>query len=271
MHNALLDAEKLQMQTVQVFTKNQQQWKCTPLAPAAISEWSAHRNRLKFSKTVSHASYLINLASPDQRMWEMSVALLIEELRRCSQLGIPYLVIHPGAHMGIGEADGLRRIAAALDVAHDTLSGDPTITCLEGTAGQGSTLGHRLEHLAAIIDLVAQPDRLGVCLDTAHLFAAGYDFRGKRYSAFRRQLGSTIGLRRVKVLHLNDSKRELGSRVDRHAHIGQGTIGRSGFIPLVRDAAFANTPKILETPKDHHPSGRLWDEVNLAALQRMLR
>ena len=144
-------------------------------------------------------------------------------------------------------------------------------TCLEITAGQGSSLGYRLEHLAEIISQSKTPDKLAVCLDTAHLFAAGYDFRGRRYAAFRRDLDKTVGLKRVKVLHLNDSKKDLGSRVDRHDHIGLGKIGREGFIPIVRDEAFANVPKILETPKIKHPSGRLWDEVNLLTLRSMAK
>lgn len=271
MHNALLDAEKLGMDTVQVFTKNQQQWKCKPLEESAICEWGSHRKRLKFKKTVSHDSYLINLASPDERMWEAGIALFVEELRRCSLLGIPYLVTHPGAHLGIGEEAGLARVAAALDRVHESLPDDSTITCLEITAGQGSTLGYRLEHLAEIIAAVRAPRRVGVCLDTAHLFAAGYDFRGRKYGKFRKQIESTIGMRRVKVLHLNDSKKDLGSRVDRHDHIGKGKIGPQGFIPIVRDEAFLRTPKILETPKDDHPDGRPWDAVNLETLQNMLR
>jgi deoxyribonuclease-4 len=271
LHNALLAAEKLDMQTVQVFTKNQQQWKCKPLDPQSIEQWSSHRRRLKFRKTVSHDSYLINLASPDDLLWQASIALFIQELSRCADLGIPYLVTHPGAHMGTGEPAGFKRVANALDAAHAAVPQANVITCLEITAGQGSSLGYRLEHLATIIEQVRHPRRLGVCLDTAHLFAAGYDFRGRRYARFRKQLDSIIGLARVKVLHLNDSKKDLGSRVDRHDHIGLGKIGKEGFIPIVRDSAFADIPKILETPKSAHPDGRSWDEVNLQTLRSMLR
>lgn len=269
MHHALLEAEALGMDTVQVFTKNQQQWKCKPLSEDVIAQWTSHRRRLKFRKTVSHDSYLINLASPDDRLWQASIDLFIEELRRCVALGIPYLVMHPGAHTGSGEAAGLLRVAAALDRAHEAVPADHVITCLEITAGQGSSLGYRLEHLAAIIDKVRHDRRLGVCLDTAHLFAAGYDFRGRKYDRFRKQLELIIGIKRVKVLHLNDSKKELGSRVDRHEHIGLGKIGRSGFIPWVRDPAFAAVPKILETPKATHPGGRPWDAINLCTLRAM--
>src|SRR5208282_204626 len=173
MHNALLEAEKLGLQTVQVFTKNQQQWKCNPLAPDAVEQWSANLHRLNFRATVSHDSYLINLASPDDRLWRASIDLFIEELRRCVILEIPYLVTHPGAHMGTGEDAGLARVAAALDECHAAVPTDRVTTCLEITAGQGSSLGYRLEHLATILEKVRHPQRTGVCLDTAHLFAAG--------------------------------------------------------------------------------------------------
>lgn len=271
MHNALLEAETLGMETVQVFTKNQQQWKCKPLADETIAQWDSHRKRLKFRKTVSHDSYLINLASFDDRLWEASVALFLEEVSRCELLGITYLVTHPGAHLGHGEAAGLARVAAALDRIHAALPDAKVVTCLEITAGQGTSLGYNLEHLAEIIGKVQQRKRLGVCLDTAHLFAAGYDFRGPKYDQFRKELQKTIGIKQVKVLHLNDSKKELGSRVDRHDHIGHGKIGLSGFEPFVRDEAFAEVPKILETPKDKHESGEAWDAVNLKVLRGMMK
>lgn len=270
MHNALLSAETLGMATVQIFTKNQQQWKCAPLAETAVADWSAHRRRLKFEMTVSHDSYLINLASPDQTLRRKSIDLFIEELRRCIALGIPFLVTHPGAHVGEGEAAGLKRVAKSLDEVHAAVPKAGVVTCLEITAGQGSSLGHRLEHLAEIIAMVKLPERLGVCLDTAHLFAAGYDFRGRRYPKFRREIEATIGIERIKVLHLNDSKKELGSRVDRHDHIGRGKIGLDGFRPFVRDKAFKKLPKILETPKGKSDDGREWDTINLEVLRSLL-
>ena len=270
MHHALLRAEELGHATVQVFTKNQKTWANKPLAADAVAAWAAERDRLKFQHTVSHDSYLINLASADEPLWRKSVELFVEELSRCATLGIPYLVTHPGAHLGTGESAGLRRVAQALDIVHQHVPAG-TITCLESTAGQGSSLGYKLEHLAEIIDQVDQPDRLGVCLDTAHLFAAGYDFRGRRYAKFRRELDATIGVGKVRVLHLNDSKRELGSRVDRHDHIGRGTIGLDGFRPFVRERAFRKVPKILETPKDGKAEdGRDWDAVNLEALRSLM-
>lgn len=269
MHNALLKAEELGFDSVQVFTKNQQQWKCSPLAEDAIGNWKTHCKRLKFEHTVSHDSYLINLASPDSALRLKSIELFVEELSRCEILGIPYLVTHPGAHMGEGEEVGLRRVAQSLDVVHSVVPKARVITCLEITAGQGSSLGYTLEHLAEIISLVKAPQRLGVCLDTAHLFAAGYDFRGRRYAGFCRQVEKTVGLKRIKVLHLNDSKKDLGSRVDRHEHIGRGKIGLDGFRPFVRDKRFGKVPKILETAKEKDEHGRDWDAVNLEVLRSL--
>ena len=270
LHNALIRAAELDCVNVQVFTKNQKQWQCKPLEACDVDDWKRHCKRLKFRQTVSHDSYLINLAATDPAVWAKSVALFMEELRRCAALGIPHLVTHPGAHMGAGEEAGLTKIVAALDVIHDAVPAGGVTTCLEVTAGQGTSLGYRLEHLAEIIDRVKAPKRLAVCLDTAHLFAAGYDFRGRKYAGFRKELDKVIGLSRVKVWHLNDSKKGLGSRVDRHDHIGRGLIGLDGFRPIVRDEAFENVPKILETPKEQDEQGRDWDAVNVETLRGLV-
>jgi deoxyribonuclease-4 len=270
MHNALLRAEELGFDTVQVFTKNQQQWRAPPLGDEAVAQWKTHQKRLGFSPTVSHDSYLINLASPDEIIWRKSVEAFAEEYRRCEVLGIELLVTHPGAHAASGEEAGLGRVVKGLDEIWGRFPGGKTVVCLECTAGQGSSLGYKLEHLSEIIEQTAAPERVGICLDAAHLFAAGYDFRGKKYERFRKELTRTIGLRQIRVWHLNDSKKALGSRVDRHEHIGRGTIGIEGFRPIVRDAAFAKVPKILETPKDGlAPDGRAWDSVNLEVLRSL--
>ena len=270
MHKAVLEAQRLGFSSVQIFTKNQQQWKCKPLDPTAIQTWKTAAAGAKYKLTVSHDSYLINLASPADALWRSSIALFTEEISRCEQLGIPFLVTHPGAHVGSGEEAGIARIVAGLDAVHRNIAAPHVTTCLEITAGQGSSLGYKLEHLAEIIAGVRDPERLGVCLDTAHLFAAGYDFRGRRYAKFRKMIETTVGIDRVKVLHLNDSKKELGSRVDRHDHIGQGKIGLDGFRPFVRDRAFKKIPKILETPKEKSPDGREWDAVNLETLRALM-
>lgn len=270
LQNALLKAEELGLSSVQIFSKNQQQWHCKPLAAEEIEVWRLNCQRLGFKKTVCHDSYLINLASPEAELWRKSVELTVEEVRRCDALGIPYLVMHPGAHIDGDESRGLACIGRALDEVEQRLPGSTTTICLEITAGQGTCLGHRLEHLAEIIEKVRSPERLGVCLDTAHLFAAGYDFRGHKYATFRREVERTVGIDRVKVWHLNDSKRELGSHVDRHDHIGEGQIGLKGFAGIVRDEAFVNVPKILETPKATAPDGREWDVVNIERLRSLM-
>jgi deoxyribonuclease-4 len=271
--NAVTDAVRLGFDTVQIFTKNQAQWAGKALTHEVISDWTQKVADSGFNATVAHDSYLINLASPDDLLWRKSIDAFIVELTNCNRLGIPYLVSHPGAHVGSGEDAGLKRVAVALDMVHDRVPSDASnlaITCLEITAGQGTTLGYRLEHLATILAGVKDAHRLAVCLDTAHLFAAGYDFRGKKYDAFMQEVDRAVGIDRVKVWHLNDSKKELGSRVDRHEHIGLGRIGLEGFKPLLRDKTFASVPKILETAKEKHESGRQWDEVNLEVLRGLM-
>ena len=267
-------AVELGMGTVQVFTKNQQQWRVSPLTDEHRDAWIAAKKAAGFEHTVAHDSYLINLASPDDVLRRKSIELFSEEIRRCEALGIPYLVTHPGAHMGTrddaaDETAGVKRIVAALNQIMPQFPRGKTTVCLESTAGQGSSLGHRLEHLRDILAGVKSRKRVAVCLDTAHLFAAGYDFRGAKYNQLVASLKATVGLEKVKVWHLNDSKKPLGSRVDRHEHIGLGTIGLEGFRPIVRDARWKSVPKILETAKDEHESGRPWDAVNLETLMKL--
>jgi len=266
LHNALIEAKRLGMDCVQIFTKNQRQWTAPPLTDKAVRLWREHRQSTGIDIVVSHDSYLINLASPKDDVREKSIALFRDELERCETLDIPFLVTHPGAHLGIGEDAGLRRVAEALDGIHQSLPGYRTITCLEITAGQGTTLGGRLEHLRTIIDNVKQPNRLAVCIDTAHAFAAGYDPAGKE---FLDELDATVGKDRVKVLHVNDSKVEMGRRVDRHEHIGHGHIPLTAFGVICN--AFREVPKILETPKDMTPEGEPWDTVNLRTLRKLMR
>ncbi len=270
MYNALLEAERLEMDCVQVFTKNQRQWAAPPLKKDDIALWHEHRQSTGIQHVVSHDSYLINLASPKRDVREKSIKLYIDEIERCEVLDIPHLVMHPGAHLGIGEEKGLDRIVKAFDRIHQKLPDYRTLTCLEITAGQGTTLGYTLEHLQFIIENVDEPDRMAVCIDTAHALAAGYDLTGAAGArGFLKQIDATIGRDRVKVLHVNDSKVERGKRVDRHEHIGHGYVDREAFAVLCR--AFKSIPKILETPKAEAPDGRPWDTVNIETLQELMK
>lgn len=280
MYKAVDGAVALGLDTVQVFTHAPAQWAVKRAAsgkfegksvdPEAARRWREARDAAAFEVTVAHDSYLINLASADPEVWERSVSAFEHELLRCEELGITYLVTHPGAHMGTGEEAGVARVVEGLLEVFRRVPKGKSVTCLEITAGQGTSLGYKLEHLAEIISGCGKlGKRLGVCLDSAHLLAAGYDFRGKKYAAFKRQLDATVGVERVKVWHLNDSKKDLGTRVDRHEHIGHGFVGLEGFKPIVRDKDWRDIPKILETAKEKHEDGSEWDTVNLETLRSL--
>ncbi len=252
-------------QTMQIFTRNQNRWVSKPLAPAEIERWQAAQSSSDIAPVVAHASYLINLASPDDALWEKSIDAFVDELSRAEALGLLGVVLHPGAHMKQGEEAGIARVAAALDRCHAATSGFRTLTLLETTAGQGTVLGHRFEQLAAMRAQAADPERIAVCFDTCHAFAAGYDFRTTEgYAAMIADFDRLIGLDRLACFHFNDSKHDLGSRKDRHEHIGQGGIGLSGFAHILNDPRFAHIPMILETPesKDLHEAVK-----NLAVLR----
>lgn len=272
MHNALLEAHSLGMNCVQVFTKNQRQWRVKPLTDEQVNLWNEHTRQTKISQVVSHDSYLINLASPSPEAREKSMALFREELLRCETLGIADLVTHPGAHMKEGEPAGLKRVATALNELHKELPGLSVITCLEVTAGQGTCLGAKFEHIRQIIDQVKEPHRVAVCLDTAHTLEAGYDLTSAEgCRAVLQEFDQVVGLDQIRVIHLNDSKTPRGSRVDRHEHIGHGHVALEAFAVIVKQKQFKSIPKILETPKAEAPDGRPWDTVNLEVLQGLTR
>lgn len=281
MVNALHEGEKLGLDTVQVFTKNQQQWKARPLDAAMVGEWRAEVARLGWEgRTVSHASYLINLASPDDELWRKSVDLMTEEIERCEALGIPYLVHHPGAFTTSSAAEGVARIAKAYREVFRRTAGYSTVSCLEDTVGSGSNLGRTMEELARlrgmIIDSTGEPGRIGFCLDSCHLHAGGYDL-SERAAAARvlEEFDRICGMKHLRVMHLNDSKAPAGSRRDLHAHIGEGTIGRkslrrSGFAAIMNHPALRVVPKILETPKGTTRAGTAYDTLNLRRLKRLI-
>ena len=272
LENALAEAQRLDMDCVQVFTKNQRQWKFRPLTRDQIDLWNSAQRETGIKHVVSHDSYLINLASPDTELRNKSIDLFREELVRCEALGIGHLVTHPGAHKGAGEAGGLRRVAKAIDRLHRELRDLTVMTCLEITAGSGTALGYQFEQLRRIIDLVREPGRLGICLDTAHMLAAGYDLTsGAGCKAVLNELDEILGLDTVRVIHVNDSKTPRGSRVDRHEHIGHGHISNEAFAVFVNHTRFKKVPKILETRKEDAPDGRPWDVVNLEVLRGLRR
>lgn len=269
LHKAFPIAQEIGCTAVQIFTKNASQWNAKPLQPKEIAQFQDAWQAGGMLPVVAHDSYLINLATPAPELLQKSQAAMLIELERCEQLGIPYLVMHPGSHVGVGEDAGLQRLAASFDSIHAQTGGYQTQILVETTAGQGTNLGYRFEHLAQIFALVNAPERLGVCFDTCHVFAAGYELRtAAGYQATFAAFDRLIGLARLKALHLNDSVKGLGSRVDRHADIGKGLIGLDGFRLLMNDARFAALPHILETPKGKNPIAA--DQANLQILRNLL-
>ena len=295
LHKALLTAHAHGMRTVQIFTAAPQIWPVKPLPAGrrvlqsgklvtkSANQWDARdlddeevrtfrrtlrATRLRFP--MAHDSYLINLASPDEALYRRSVEALVVEMGRAERLRLRYLVVHPGACMDAAEEVGLTQVARALDEVHGRCRGFRARILLETTAGQGSTLGRRFEHLARILALVAEPGRLGVCFDTCHVFAAGYALAPEaEYRATLRAFDRVIGLKRLRAFHLNDSRKPLGSRVDRHAHIGRGCLGLEPFRLLVNDPRFRNRPMVLETPKEEDGNEDM-DAVNLRVLGELI-
>lgn len=256
---------------VQLFTKNANQWRAKNITPQDVERFHASLEKTGVGYPIAHDSYLINLASPDDVLWQKSIDALENELRRAAMLGIPYVVTHPGAYTTSTEEEGLQRIIGGLDTIGSRLEGCNARCLLETTAGQGTSLGARFEHFATILDGVKDPDRLGICLDTCHIFAAGYPMETKQqYNATFRALDRTVGLGQIKAFHLNDSRRELGSRVDRHARIGQGEMGIAPFRHLLNDERFAETPMYLETPKGEE-DGVALDILNLQTLRDLIK
>ena len=254
---------------VQIFLRNQRQWTARPYADSEVREFRAAWKSSGIRVVFAHANYLINLATPAPAEWQRAVDVFQDELDRAEALGLPFVVIHPGSHRGAGVDDGIRRVTRAIDVLHERSRGYAVRVVLENTAGGGATIGRSFEELAAVIRSVGEPDRVGVCLDTCHLFAAGYDIRsGDGYRATMARGARLLGLRRVRAFHLNDAKQALGSGLDRHEKIGRGHLGVEAFRRLMNDRRFARVPMALETPKDPEPRA---DREALALLRRLRR
>ncbi len=266
-HTAFARAETVGCTALQIFVKNASQWNAKALARDEIERFAGERRRTGIERIVAHGSYLINLASPSEALWSRSIDALVDELERSEALGLGGLVTHPGAHTGSGDDVGIARIARAIDVVLDRTRGFRCRLLLENTAGTGSTLGHRFEHLHRMRERLAAPERVGTCLDTCHAFCAGYDLRtaesvGETLDRFDEACGiATLG-----AIHLNDSLKPFESRRDRHAHIGEGAIGRSGFSAILRDPRLRDVPMVLETPKG---DSLLEDARNLVVLRAL--
>ncbi len=265
---AFTRGQSIGITTMQVFTKNQNRWQQKPTPPEEIERWFGLQRETGIAPVISHAAYLINLGTMDAGIWQKSIDAMVDELTRAEELAIAGVVLHPGGHMGAGEEAGLARVAEGLDRCHAATAGYKTLTLLEGTAGQGTALGRTFEELRAILDRVHEPERIGFCLDTCHLFAAGYDLRTPQtYAATMNRFDELLSLDRLKCFHFNDSKKGLGERIDRHDHIGTGQLGLEPFRLILNDARLDRVPKILETPKsdDMHE-----DVANLRVLRDLV-
>jgi len=267
LYRAVERGEAIGCDAIQIFTRNPNQWESKPLTDADIQRFADALAKSRVRAVVAHDAYLINLAAPDRTVLKKSLIAFQDEIERCHLLGIPHLVTHMGSHMEAGEDKGLRRLSDSIAKVIGKTAKSSVRVLIETTAGQGTGLGYRFEHLRTVMDNVNQPERLGVCLDTCHIFAAGYNLRTQyAYRKTMRKFGEIVGVNNLFCIHANDAKKLFGSRVDRHAHIGEGEIGADAFRFLVNDRRFRNTPILLETPEAEamHP-------VNLRKLRGMIR
>ena len=269
LNRAIERGESIGCTAIQIFTKNSNQWRSPALKETDVQAFKARRKAWGEGSLFAHDSYLINLGSPDGALSQKSLSAFQDEYDRCGKLGLDFLVMHPGAHTGSGEEGCLAQIARSVK---EVLKHSPSVTTqilFEVTAGQGSNVGYRFEHLRELLDGAGQPKRTGICFDTCHVFAAGYDLRtSKAYEATMQQFERVVGLKRIKAFHLNDSKKGLNCRVDRHEHIGKGGIGLEAFRCLMNDERFRDVPKVLETPKEEDMAE---DIMNLKVLRGLLQ
>lgn len=265
--SAILGGAEIGCTAVQLFTANPRQWTSPPLSEEDVAAFRTALADTGIAFTCSHDSYLVNLAAPDPKVYHASRRAMLDELGRCESLGIGWVVTHMGAHLGTGETEGLQKLAGAVSRLLEETDGYTAGIALETTAGQGTGLGYSLEHVAEVLQSVGDNPRLGVCVDTCHVFAAGYDLSTEDgYEAFWADFGRLIGLDKLRVIHANDAKKPLGSRIDRHEHIGKGMIGEATFRRLVRDRRLLEVPIILETPE-----AEKMHRVNLDLLKSFLQ
>jgi len=269
-YKAAVKAAELGFDTVQIFTKNNNRWEGKELTDEDCKRFREAVAEGGLVLPCSHDSYLINLASPKEELWNKSVDALVIELERAEALGLEGVVMHPGSFVDDTEQGGLKRIAKGIDEVHQRISGIHCKLWLETTAGQGTNLGHRFEHLAQILEDVKDADRLGICVDTCHIFAAGYPLISQEdYNATFEEFDELIGIEKICSFHINDSKKPLGSRVDRHDHIGEGELGLEPFRHLVNDPRFDKMPMYLETKKEKRDDVEM-DVINLAVLKDLM-
>lgn len=267
--SAIEKADEFGFNAIQIFTRNNNRWTSKPLSEKDISTFKERLARSKVEVVVSHDSYLINLCAVIPENLEKSHVAFQDELERCELLGIPYLNFHPGSHGGQGEDVGIKKISESLNIIHQKTKGYKVKSMLEATAGQGNALGYKFEQLARMIELVEEKERMCVCIDTAHIYAAGYDIKDpKNYKKVMKEFDDIIGLDLLKCIHMNDSKKALGSRVDRHDHIGKGEIGLEGFTNIMNDKKLAGVALILETPKEKE---QLEDLENIKTLKSLIK
>ncbi len=266
LEKALYSAAEYGCTAAQLFTKNANTWKERDITEEDADRFSAAVEKTGIREIAAHTSYLINLAATDRAKHEKSCTALYRELLRAATLSIPYVVLHPGAHMGAGVKAGIAKITDALNRILDSVPEPTTRLLIETTAGQGSGVGHRFEQVAEILEAVEAEEHIGACIDTCHIFAAGYDLRsGKKVSETLDEFDRVVGLRRLFLIHLNDAKKGLASRVDRHEHIGRGRIGTTAFSAIMNEPRLERVAKIIETPKKEN--GRDMDKVNLDLLR----
>jgi len=268
--NAIAHGVEMQCATIQIFTKSNNQWKAKELTDEEVEKYFEDRKRAGIDPVVGHTSYLINLASPKEDIYKKSVASLELELERCHRLAIDDLVLHPGSYLDTTEEIGIKKIVASLNMIFEKTADIKTRIALETTAGQGTNLGYKFEQLSEMIVGVENKKRISVCMDTCHIFAAGYDIREKRgYEDTIKKFDEIVGLDYLKAMHLNDSKMEFGKKRDRHEHIGRGFLGEKAFKYIMKDKRLAHIPKFLETPKEEN--GLEMDKVNLDLLRKFYK